>query len=226
MANNVPLIDQFQHSEHFRMDPPCCFMCDEGGDVLFCDGPCERHFHYVGAAEDDGRGPTCTPITVADNDLDWRKRWFCELCKDGRAECFCCGLIGRMENPTTDETLVICCAHPDCYSYYHLGCLRTCLRVGDLPLNPHRGNRQCHPRALICPRHYCDVCKVYRPGIYDFIQCRRCPRAWCQDKEPGGNRHANKVLRTQKNWDFLKWRLVYCPHHIIHEGMECPDGRY
>lgn len=101
---------RFAHGEHLCMDPPCCFECDEGGTVLFCDGPCGRHFHYVIDGQEpnefDGHGPACRPVTIPkDHDLD--AVWLCELCQHDKGRCFACGLLGRTVTPTTNEPLVI-----------------------------------------------------------------------------------------------------------------------
>lgn len=216
---------RFAHGEHLRMDPPCCFECDEGGTVLFCDGPCGRHFHYVIDGQEpnefDGHGPACRPVTIPkDHDLD--AVWLCELCQHDKGRCFACGLLGRTVTPTTNEPLVIQCAHPDCYSFYHIGCLRTVLRMGQLPYSGCPENTSGHPAALICSRHYCDFCKEYREGIWDFVQCRRCPRAWCHDDEPGANKHLTKGVKDRDTWEIDEWRMVYCNRHFIPEGSDLP----
>src|SRR5450759_4557825 len=54
-GSRTPVTGEFNHAECCQKTPHVCAICEEGGDLLFCDGPCMRHFHRsyvsVGAQE-------------------------------------------------------------------------------------------------------------------------------------------------------------------------------
>lgn len=42
-------------SGEFERGDPVCSLCDDGGDVLYCDGPCMRSFHARPRDDVDGK---------------------------------------------------------------------------------------------------------------------------------------------------------------------------
>lgn len=85
--------------------PPCnsCCACDDGGDLLACDGPCMRSFHVQTADEEDGEQggeeQPCNllrlPAELAAALRQTRDTFRCPNCLAGRQQCYACKREGK-----------------------------------------------------------------------------------------------------------------------------------
>jgi len=77
-----------------------CSICEDGGELLMCDGQCGRSFHYK-----------CLNLdSLPDDDI-----WLCDQCKSGKYVCYIC-----KEDNTKVPTRK--CSILTCYKYYHVDC--------------------------------------------------------------------------------------------------------
>ena len=90
-----------------------CALCQDGGQLLCCDGPCLRAFH----AE-------CAGLKV----LPEGDTWYCPDCTNKQHVCLHCNKVGLMQTPgltrIAEENSVFPCSGPRCGRFYHLECLK------------------------------------------------------------------------------------------------------
>jgi uncharacterized Zn finger protein (UPF0148 family) len=117
-----------------RKNEAICTYCEDGGNLLMCEGPCLRSFHV-----------SCLGLKSFPN----ATRWECDDCSKNMNQCFFCkqkGEIGR--------ELMKCKVH-QCGKYYHYKC------VSQLKLAKLINSKA---KRFNCPLHYCAVCEVSGDG--------------------------------------------------------------
>eukprot|EP00276_Gloeochaete_wittrockiana_P008431 CAMPEP_0184665072 /NCGR_PEP_ID=MMETSP0308-20130426/55499_1 /TAXON_ID=38269 /ORGANISM="Gloeochaete witrockiana, Strain SAG 46.84" /LENGTH=1691 /DNA_ID=CAMNT_0027108833 /DNA_START=39 /DNA_END=5111 /DNA_ORIENTATION=- len=78
-----------------------CFKCEDGGELLICDGPCKRAWHIA-----------CLGL----DDVPSEDRWLCDECKGGMVSCFFCKSTAEV-GPRIQKCSVRSCSrlyHPRC----------------------------------------------------------------------------------------------------------------
>src|SRR5450759_2809053 len=132
-------------------------MCNEGGsEMVFCDGPCHRHFHWN--ENDLAVPPGCPTLRLRRRELSLQTPWFCRDCSDSRGRCFICGQMGVFEDAAHGDLpptqIVAQCGKPYCTRFYHRACVRHELISMDV-LSVEASLLA----SFTCPRHYCTLCQ-------------------------------------------------------------------
>ncbi|EPS65484.1 hypothetical protein M569_09292, partial [Genlisea aurea] len=204
---------------------PMCAICDNGGQVLMCDGKCLRSFHPT---EADGRESYCDTLgfTMEElNDLNSSK-WYCKNCEYKRHQCFACGELGSSNESSGAE--VFCCVNGACGYFYHPLCVAKLLHPGNDTVAKEHAQRIASGEQFACPAHRCHVCKeleVKKVHDLQFAVCRRCPRSYhrkCLPRKICFGDPTGQVLR--RAWDDLLPNriLIYCLEHDIDPAFETP----
>ena len=172
-----------------------CVLCEDGGELIICDGPCLRTFHMQCLGMDempDGR------------------QWFCPDCQNKKHICLICGLVGTDAQsntfPFAKKDDGFCCSMVRCGRYYHKSCLeskseKVTFFTGTV------GEARSVPSKFRCPQHYCATCDVIKTsGGSMMMKCNRCECSYhmtCVDK--------SKTQRISKS-------NIVCEKH-------CPEGQ-
>ncbi|KAL4857102.1 Protein ENHANCED DOWNY MILDEW 2 [Chlorella vulgaris] len=185
-----------------------CALCDDGGSLLACDGPCMRSFHT-----DAGEGKCNVLGLPADMckllSTSCSETFLCPNCLAGVHQCFKCKEEGRAGSE------VLKCINASCGRHYHPEC------GGFAPGEP-----------FVCPLHKCRACGQHGDAAAadkqgELVPCRRCPKAYHRrclpDRLPryrlggaGPRVWLADYDEEQGGWlDGVEQSLMYCLKHRL-----------
>lgn len=186
--------ETFEERSDDRANDPACIQCDDGGDIMFCDGSCMRAVHcgvqHVapdadGSNSDDSDAseqklqlvpsecnPLRMPLDLYQHLKDTKDVFHCPNCLTGVHQCFKCKKEGveaahqaDPKNRIFAERLVVRCGVASCGRFYHANCM-------NLTKEDMNG-------AFFCPLHSCKHCgEDHSTPQNELIPCRRCPKAY------------------------------------------------
>ncbi|KAK7320338.1 hypothetical protein VNO77_29736 [Canavalia gladiata] len=202
-----------------------CALCDNGGNLLCCEGACMRSFH---ATEEDGKEACCDSLGFTQKEVDEIRHFYCKNCECHQHQCFACGKLGFSDKVKGAE--VIKCASATCDCFYHPHCVAKLLTqivkhvAEELERNIADGD------PFTCPLHYCCVCKELENKMdpeLQFAVCRRCPKAYhrkCLPREIAFDNEKEKYI-IPRAWEKLLPNnriLIYCLNHEIDLELGTP----
>ena len=207
-ADDLPEVDEEMYGveaeEHQReldkMNIPLCATCDDGGELVMCEGPCNRSFHTE-----------CIGL----KDIPSRA-WFCPHCRLRWQPCAHCGREGKAFGENQE---VYKCAEHSCGCYYHKECTRNCID-GSGPGTIKEGK-------WWCPRHFCNRCGGFETERQKLVLCLLCLRTEhieCVDRSALSQE--DKAQRPRRLWlpepidDVghveVNEAVMYCASHEMH----------
>ncbi|CAM6035194.1 unnamed protein product [Sphagnum compactum] len=164
-----------------------CSLCDDGGNLLFCDGPCLRSFHACLSEEEKAEGKACITLgftaqqfEVIQNNMS---TWFCRNCEVNCQQCFICGRLGRSDTSLGSKREVFNCDVGYCGRFYHPVCVSKWVTSNPSKQKMVVESIQQGVDTFLCPAHKCRACKSLE-AVKDvghqqqFAKCRRCPSSW------------------------------------------------
>ncbi|KAE9584135.1 putative histone-lysine N-methyltransferase chromatin regulator PHD family [Lupinus albus] len=211
-------------NEESEPEDDVCALCDNGGNLVCCDGACKRSFH---ATVEHGRESMCGSLGLTKKEVD-KKTFYCKNCEHKQHQCFACGKLGYSGLAKGAE--VIQCDSATCYHFYHPHCVAKLLPqvvkhdVEGLERNIADGNH------FTCPVHYCCVCKEgenKKDPELQFAVCRRCPKSYhrkCLPREISFDDEDDEDI-IPRAWEGLLSNnriLIYCLNHEIDDELGTP----
>ncbi|XP_038703910.1 protein ENHANCED DOWNY MILDEW 2-like [Tripterygium wilfordii] len=196
-----------------------CSICDDGGDILNCEGWCLRAFHVTIAA---GVQSSCATLGFNyDAEVEAIPTFLCDNCVHRQHQCYACGKLGSSAKSSAQE--VFPCVSATCGHFYHPGCVAKLLHADHDSQAKEMQVKIAAGESFICPIHKCCVCKqVEDKKIYDlqFALCRRCPKAYHRKCLPRGITFGS----IQRAWEGLLPNriLIYCMEHEIIDKLGTP----
>ncbi|XP_031477785.1 protein ENHANCED DOWNY MILDEW 2-like isoform X2 [Nymphaea colorata] len=199
-----------------------CAICDNGGEILCCEGPCLRSFHPTVEAGSDSY---CITLGLSNDQVKDTQNFFCSNCQHKKHQCFACGLLGHSDKSANPE--VFSCASAICGHFYHPKCVVQLLY-------PEGGNEALvHKKRIaagepfICPIHKCIVCKRGEnkdDNDLQFAICRRCPKVYHRKCLPRKISFEETEEMAQRAWNGLipNRILIYCLNHEIDRELGTP----
>ncbi|KAG7538033.1 Zinc finger PHD-type [Arabidopsis suecica] len=201
-----------------------CAICDNGGELLCCEGSCLRSFH---ATKKDGEDSLCDSLGLNKMQVEAIQKYFCPNCEHKIHQCFICKNLGSSDN-STGAAEVFQCVSATCGYFYHPRCVTRRLRLGNKE-ESEALERQIIAGEYTCPLHKCSVCEngeVKTDSNLQFAVCRRCPKSYhrkCLPREISFEDIENEDIFTRA-WDGLLHNrvLIYCQEHEIDEELLTP----
>ena len=167
--------------ERWQANDTQCGLCDDGGELLLCEGPCMRSFCFSCLKEKLRMGPTELDALAAST-----QPWLCPACETGRHRCFQC----LEEGVASDEQARVAlaagsrlrrvhkCSVFECSRFYHPACAVAAAAGAKHGTAPKA--LPSAPTGFTCPQHACRQCKggPDTPARGPLVRCRRCPSAF------------------------------------------------
>ncbi|KAI5066302.1 hypothetical protein GOP47_0018926 [Adiantum capillus-veneris] len=210
-----------------------CCICDNGGSVICCDGPCLRSFHLnkgAGGADDSH----CSTLGFSKAEAERMDKFFCPNCKFKEHQCYACGRLGCSDDKAGAAQEVYLCDAAMCGHFYHPDCVaEMILKDKDTSDKAALAESIKEGKGFTCPMHKCCKCgkgEVKQERDLQFGVCRRCPRVWHRKCLPfplpddGSDDEEEENDEPQRAWDDLLPNriLVYCKRHPIITRLGTP----
>lgn len=201
-----------------------CAICDNGGELLCCEGKCMRSFH---ATEEAGLDSACASLGFSEEQVNALATFECKNCQYKQHQCFICGQLGSSDKSAGAE--VFQCVTGTCRFFYHPRCVSELLnsKYGDETKDLEGKIAAGEP--FMCPLHKCYACKELEPEDNDDLQlqfavCRRCPRAYHRKCLPRKIAFEGDSNFVQRAWEGLMPNriLIYCLKHEIEDELATP----
>ncbi|KAL8131689.1 hypothetical protein AgCh_007578 [Apium graveolens] len=199
-----------------------CDICDDGGNVLCCDGECLRSFHP--SAEIN-----CESLGFASDEVEAICNFFCDNCKYKQHQCFICGKLGSSDKDSAVAE-VFRCVSGECGRFYHPLCVSKMLHRESEEEAQLLMEKISNGASFTCPIHKCSVCnqgEIERDDQMRFALCRRCPKSYhvkCLPREISFKAVKDEGI-TVRAWDAVlpkKRVLIYCLDHKIDKLLGTP----
>ncbi|XP_059666481.1 protein ENHANCED DOWNY MILDEW 2 [Cornus florida] len=201
-----------------------CAICDNGGNILCCEGRCMRSFH---ATVEAGSESMCKSLGFSDEQVEAIQNFFCKNCQHKKHQCFSCGELGSSDKSSGAE--VFPCVSATCGYFYHPHCVAKLLHRESETDAAELQKKISAGESFTCPVHKCHVCKQGENKMVPELQfavCRRCPKSYHRKCLP--RKIAFEDLEEediiQRAWeDLLPNRiLIYCLKHEINDEIGTP----
>ncbi|CAN4097164.1 unnamed protein product [Withania somnifera] len=244
IANNEEEEDEDEDEDdtdynHFES---LCAICDDGGELLCCDGKCLRSFH---ATVDDGAQSQCESLGFTKAQVRAMKYqdFYCKNCEYQQHQCYACGELGSSDQSSHAE--VFRCVNATCGHFYHPHCVAKLLHPDSQSKVDELKEKIAAGESFACPLHHCCVCKQREDKDkheLQFAMCRRCPTSYhrkCLPKEIVFDKSKDEEENNEdeeqdddddddvmtRAWDgLIKNRiLIYCLKHAIDEELATPS---
>nr|XP_009774259.1 PREDICTED: uncharacterized protein LOC104224336 [Nicotiana sylvestris] len=224
--------DDYNHFESL------CAICDDGGELLCCDGKCLRSFH---ATVEDGAQSQCESLGFTKAQVRAMKYqdFYCKNCEYQQHQCYACGELGSSDQSSHAE--VFRCVNATCGHFYHPDCVARLLHPdAQLKVDELR-KKIAAGEPFACPLHQCCVCKQREDKDkteLQFAMCRRCPTSYhrkCLPKEIVFDKSKDEEENDEdedeempRAWDGLipDRILIYCLKHEIDEELATPSRNH
>lgn len=201
-----------------------CAICDNGGEILCCEGRCMRSFH---ATRKDGEDSDCKSLGFSKAQVEAIQNFLCKNCKYKQHQCFVCGKLGCSDKSKGTE--VFSCVNATCGHFYHPKCVAELLFPENKTEAADCEKKIAAGESFTCPVHKCHVCKQgenKEVKEFQFAVCRRCPKSYhrkCLPRKIAFDDIEEEGI-IQRAWeDLLPNRiLIYCLKHKIDEDLGTP----
>ncbi|KAJ1289089.1 hypothetical protein BS78_02G138300 [Paspalum vaginatum] len=196
-----------------------CAICDNGGDLLCCDGPCMRSFH---AKEGTGEDSYCDTLGYTEEEVEAMNIFLCKNCEYKQHQCFICGVLEPSDGAVAK---VFLCNNATCGHFYHPKCVAHKLHPNNKNEASELEKKITEGFSFTCPIHWCFHCKGLEDRTKEPLQfavCRRCPKSYhrkCLPREISFEEEEDIITRA---WELSKRILIYCLDHEIDSDIETP----
>ncbi|KAL5548514.1 hypothetical protein UlMin_003745 [Ulmus minor] len=201
-----------------------CAFCDNGGELVCCDGRCMRSFH---ATEEDGEESHCDSLGLTKEEVE-AKKFYCQNCEYRQHQCFACGKLGSSDK-SSGAAEVFQCVNATCGLFYHPSCVAKILHRDNQVSAELLKKKIAQGESFTCPIHKCCVCKQgenKKESEFQFAVCRRCPTSYhrkCLPRDISFEGMEVDGLETRAWESLLPNRiLIYCLKHEIDQEIGTP----
>ncbi|KAK4746349.1 hypothetical protein SAY87_012661 [Trapa incisa] len=92
--------DDFDTEDDDDVFDSVCAICDNGGNLLCCEGRCMRSFH---ATIESGEESECVSLGFTDAEVEATQQFLCKNCEYKQHQCYVCGKLGSSDKSSGAE---------------------------------------------------------------------------------------------------------------------------
>ncbi|XP_024400871.1 protein ENHANCED DOWNY MILDEW 2 isoform X2 [Physcomitrium patens] len=208
-----------------------CIICDDGGELLCCDGPCMRSFHAIRDPQHNCETLKLTKSAIA----KMVGQWLCKNCVYKKHQCYVCGELGDSDEDLGVKREVFVCDVACCGKFYHPTCVANEIALTEDDRKLLATNIQAGVESFACPLHRCKKCGKGEDSTEESLllaRCRRCPATWHKKCLPSGIRFAEETddkhpeVRAWAFGDVYKRFIIYCTKHKIMKDLGTPKRNH
>ncbi|XP_039141583.1 protein ENHANCED DOWNY MILDEW 2-like [Dioscorea cayenensis subsp. rotundata] len=223
IVEDVEFDDSDEESDLFDS---VCAICDNGGELLCCEGKCLRSFHATKKAGEESK---CKSLGFTRADVKAIQSFLCKNCEYKQHQCFACGKLGPSDKSINAE--VFECVNATCGHFYHPKCVAELLFPENKVEALEYEKRIASGESFTCPVHKCNICKqVENKEVKElqFAICRRCPKSYhrkCLPRKIGiASEDDGQEGIVQRAWEGLLPNriLIYCLKHKLDGKLGTP----
>ncbi|KAK9155441.1 hypothetical protein Sjap_002921 [Stephania japonica] len=201
-----------------------CAICDNGGNLVCCEGRCLRSFHPT---KEDGKDSLCESLCLSE--AEKRGNFECRNCRYKQHQCYACGSLGSSDKSAVPE--VFHCVSATCGHFYHPDCVSKLLNPKDKFEAEKLQQKIAAGESFTCPAHMCHVCgesENAEVGELNFAICMRCSMSYhrkCLPREiafENSEDNEDIIVRAWENLLPNNRILIYCLKHKINERLGTP----
>ncbi|XP_062191405.1 protein ENHANCED DOWNY MILDEW 2-like isoform X2 [Phragmites australis] len=217
--------DDEEDEENEDLFDSVCAICDNGGELLLCEGSCMRSFH---AKIGDGEDSYCATLGYTKAEVKAIKNFLCKNCKYKQHQCFVCGELEPSDGPNVK---VFPCNNATCGHFYHPKCVAQLLHPNNRNEASELEKNIVVGFSFTCPVHWCFQCKGLEDRTQEPLQfavCRRCPRSYhrkCLPREISFEDIDEEGIITRA-WELSKRILIYCLDHDMDLDIGTPSRNH
>ncbi|KAI3435419.1 uncharacterized protein J3R85_006016 [Psidium guajava] len=205
-----------------------CALCDDGGNLLCCEGKCVRSFH---ATEEAGEDSHCHSIGCSQLEVDATQTFKCENCAHDLHQCFACGKLGSSAKSSGAD--VFQCVSASCGHFYHPHCVAKLIHRRDEVAAEKLKLRIAVGESFTCPVHKCCVCNQIenkKERDMQFAVCRRCPKSYhrkCLPKKHQIDEEIGTPIRNHIKFPTIRANRVVAGEKRKRRALESlsPEGK-
>lgn len=224
LEDGIGIDDGEESEEESDLFDSVCSICDNGGELLCCEGRCLRSFHATRRA---GADSDCASLGLTRVQVEAMQSFLCKNCQFKQHQCFACGKLGSSDKSANTE--VFCCVSATCGRFYHSKCVADLLFPENKIEATELAKRIASGESFTCSMHRCLVCKQVENKEVEELQfaiCRRCPKSYhrkCLPRKIAFEDNEDEDI-IQRAWEGLLPNriLIYCLKHEIDEELGTP----
>ncbi|OEL26184.1 Protein ENHANCED DOWNY MILDEW 2 [Dichanthelium oligosanthes] len=216
-----PSNDDDEEDEDGDLFDSVCAICDNGGELLCCEGSCMRSFH---AKLGDGEDSYCATLGYTKAEVKAIKNFLCKNCEYKQHQCFVCG---ELEPSDGQNAKVFLCNNATCGHFYHPKCVAQLRHPNNRNEASELEKNIVAGISFTCPVHWCFQCKGLEDRTQEpmqFAVCRRCPRSYhrkCLPREISFE-DIDALGIITRAWELSKRILIYCLDHDMDLDIGTP----
>nr|XP_011461090.1 PREDICTED: protein ENHANCED DOWNY MILDEW 2-like isoform X2 [Fragaria vesca subsp. vesca] len=229
----IDVEDESNDDDDDNLFDSVCAFCDNGGQLLCCEGRCLRSFHPT---VEDGEDSICESLGFTREEVNAMPSFFCKNCQYKQHQCFACGKLGSSDKSLGAE--VFPCVSATCGQFYHPRCVAKLIYQDNGVSAEELEKKISQGESFTCPIHKCFLCKQgenKKDSEMRFAVCRRCPKSYHRKCLPSNIRFEKteedkeEEIEDEEETETRAWEgllpnriLIYCTEHEIDEEIGTP----
>nr|GEX62559.1 hypothetical protein [Tanacetum cinerariifolium] len=153
LTTKEAIYNESESKDEDDMNDTICAICNNGGDLTYCDGKCFRAFHATVESAEAAAESKCISLGLPAEKVKGSQPFVCLNCTHEIHQCFACGELGSSNKSSGAE--VFCCCSKTCGHFYHPKCVAKLIQDESDTKTQLIEEKIADGGSFICPIHKC-----------------------------------------------------------------------